>query len=120
MSLYYFRQPNGANVDITIYGESMSAYEEKDFLENPDLRGMLTANVLVYYDYDSSMWHTHRKFDKRFYFDNKGVYSYKNQKTPIFYWKVTNVEEEYKHWHKTPEGYSIPLNEPRLLKKNIF
>lgn len=99
--MYSFKQPDGANIDITIYWESMSGYGEKDFLENPSLKGILTANVHKYYDLGHARSLIDRNFDKRFYFDNKGVYTYKKQKTPIFFWKVTN-------------------NEPRLLKKNVF
>ena len=54
------------------------------------------------------------------YWDDKGFYTYAKQKVPFYYWKPQNIEEDYENWTKDKNGYHIPLNEPRKLKKNVF
>ena len=118
MGRYEMIQPNGAYVTIDLCGESSSAYTDEDFERDPTLRGLVQGNVYVHWPWGSL--HCPRETWKTFYWDNKGLYTYKKQKVPFYYWESQNIEEDYDNWTKDKKGYHIPLNEPRKLKKNIF
>ena len=108
-------QPNGSIVTIDV--EQIDGYTD-DELEKFGEKHRLYATIHVDYGYGS--FHSNRQFNKTLYSDKLGIYTYKKQKKPFYYWKPQNIEEDYKHWSKNNDGYSIPLNEPRKLKKNIF
>lgn len=112
------KQPSGAYVTIDTCGESASAYSKEDFEQDPTLRGLVQATIYVHWPWGS--YHCPREIEKTLYWDDKGLYTYKKQKVPFYYWESQNIEEDYDNWTKDPSGYHIPLNEPRKLKKNIF
>ena len=118
MARYEMVQPNGAYVTIDTYEESASAYTKEDFQKNPELRGLVQASIYIHFGYYS--YHCPREITKTLYWDDKGFYTYAKQKVPFYYWKPQNIEEDYKNWTKYKNGYHIPLNEPRKLKKNVF
>lgn len=123
MSRIEFKQPNGHRITMDIWGESMSCYSEEDYKKDPKLRGIFKADLFIEVDYWGDSFHrSYEHTDVTFWFDHKGIYKYRTQKEPFLYWKVQNVEEEYENWHKDDKTgyYSIPLNEPRLIKKNYF
>ena len=115
---YEMIQPNGAYITIDLCHESSSAYTEEDFKKDPTLRGWVQGSVYVHGPWGSNI--CPRETWRRFYWDNKGLYTYKAQKVPFYYWKPQNIEEDYENWTKDKKGYHIPLNEPRKLKKNVF
>lgn len=121
MSRYFFKQPDGACITMYIHVDTMSCYSDEDFVKNPNLKGHFQADLFIEIGGYNSLYHrTFEEHNKKFYFDDKGIYTYKKQKVPFYYWEPQNFEEDYENWTKTKDGYSIPLNEPRLLKKNIF
>ena len=109
------KQPNGSFVRIEVEQISGSLEDMRALGED---KIVLDAAIQVYWGYGSV--HTPYQLRKRLYADENGYYTYKKQKTPFFTRKPSDIEKEYEHWTKTPEGYSIPLNEPRLIKKNVF
>lgn len=122
MSRIKFKQPNNRLVTLDIYGESMSCYSDEDYEKDSTLRGIMKADIFVEVGSYGDVFHRSYSIDnKTLYFDNKGIYTYKSQKEPFIYWKVRDVEKEYENWTKSPKrGYQIPLNEPRLITKNVF
>ena len=122
MSRIKFKQPNNRLVTVDIYGESMSCYSDEEYEKDSTLRGIMKADIFVEVGSYGDVFHRSYSInDKTLYFDNKGIYTYKRQKDPFFYWKVRDVEKEYENWTKKPKGgYSVPLNEPRLITKNVF
>ena len=122
MSRIKFKQPNNRLVTVDIYGESMSCYSDEEYEKDSTLRGIMKADIFVEVGSYGDVFHRSYSIDnKTLYFDNKGIYTYKRQKEPFFYWKVRDVEKEYANWNKKPKGgYSVPLNEPRLITKNVF
>lgn len=118
MARYEMKQPNGAYVTIDTWEESASAYSKEDFEKDPTLRGLVQANIYIHWPWGS--YYSSYEKQKTLYWDNKGLYTYKKQKVPFYYWKPQNIEEDYENWTKDKSGYRIPLNEPRKLKKNVF
>ena len=111
------KQPNGSTVYIDDIPESGSCYSKED-MDN-GIKNTFLAKVFVTQGYNS--FHNPYGKIKRFWYDNIGLYTYKNQKKPIYYWKSQNIEEDYDNWSKDENGhYKIPLNEPRKIKKNYF
>ena len=117
-----FKQPNNRFVTIDLYAESMSCYSVEDYEKDSTLRGIMKSDIFVEVgSYGDAFHHSYSINDKTLYFDIKGIYTYKRQKEPFFYWKVRDVEKEYENWVKESKGgYSVPLNEPRLVTKNVF
>ena len=109
------KQPDGSLVRIEVEQISSSLEDMRAIGED---KIVLDATIYVYGGWGSV--HTPHTMRKRLYADEKGYYTYKKQKTPFFTRKPTDIEKEYEHWTKTPKGYSIPLNEPRLINKNVF
>ena len=118
MARYEMVQPYRAYITIDTWGESASAYSKEDFQKNPKLRGLVQATIYIHFEYGS--YHCARKIKKTLYWDDKGLYTYAKQKGQFYYWKPQNIEEDYEHWTKDKNGYHIPLNEPRKLKKDVF
>ena len=111
------KQPNGSTVYIDDIPESGSCYSKEE-MDN-GIKNTFLAKVFVTWGYNS--FHNPYSEIKRFWYDNIGLYTYKNQKKPIYYWKSQNIEEDYDKWSKDENGhYKIPLNEPRKIKKNYF
>ena len=79
---------------------------------------LVQASIYIHFGYYS--YRCPREITKTLYWDDKGFYTYAKQKVPFYYWKPQNIEEDYKNWTKDKNGYHIPLNEPRKLKKNVF
>lgn len=109
------KQPNGSIV--TIYIEQIDGYTD-DEIEKIGKKHRLYASIHVDYGYGNFC--NNRNFDRILYSDKLGLYTYTNQKTPFYYWKPQNIEEDYEHWSKNNDGYSLPINEPRKLKKDYF
>ena len=96
MSRIKFKQPNNRLVTVDIYGESMSCYSDEEYEKDSTLRGIMKADIFVEVGSYGDVFHRS-------------------------YWKVRDVEKEYENWNKKPKGgYSVPLNEPRLITKNVF
>ena len=109
------KQPNGSLVCICVEQISSSLEDMRSIGED---KIVLDAKIYVYWSYGSV--HVPYTVHKRLYADEIGYYTYKAQKKPFFTRKPVDIEQEYEHWTKTRAGYSIPLNEPRLIKKNVF
>ena len=118
MARYEMVQPNGVYITIDTCGESASAYTKEDFQKNPELRGLVQASIYIHFGYGS--YRCPREITKTLYWDDKGFYTYAKQKVPFYYWESQNIEEDYENWTKDKNGYHVPINEPRKLKKNIF
>lgn len=111
------RQPNGSTVYINFIQESGSCYSKEEM--DKGIRNTFLAKVFVSWGYNS--FHCPYETIKRFWYDNIGLYTYKKQKTPIYFWQPQNIEEDYDNWSKNEKGnYQILLNEPRKIKKNYF
>lgn len=108
-------QPNGSYVRIELANINFLA-DLQTFDANA--KESYYARIRVYWDFGS--YHSPYTITKTLYGDERGLYTYKKQKNPIYYWKPQNIEEDYEHWHKDKNGYVIPLNEPRKLKKRYF
>lgn len=115
MGMLRMVQPNGSYVDIELsninYLSDLRAFDV-------NAKESYYASIRVYWPYGSH--HCGRDMSKTMYGDERGLYTYKNQKEPIYFWKSQNIEEDYENWTKDKNGYHIPLNEPRKLKKNYF
>lgn len=110
------KQPNGSTVTIDI--EQIDGYSG-DELEKYGEKHRFYAEIAVDFGYGS--FHCPRHNTKTLYSDKLGYYTYKKQKIPFYYHKSQNIKEDYDNCIKNKDSsYSIPLNEPRKLKKNIF
>lgn len=109
------QQPNGAFITIDIM--QMDGFSEEDLKK---LNEKHRFHAEIYIDWGFNSHHVPREIKKTLYGDEKGLYTYKNQKIPFYFWKSQNIEEDYDNWIKTSKGYKIPLNQPRKLKKVIF
>lgn len=108
-------QPNGAIITLRL--QQIDGYTEEDLVRLNEKHRFLTA---IYIDYGYGSYRSSLQHTKTLYGDALGLYTYKKQKVPFYRWKVENIEEEYENWTKTPTGYSVPINEPRKIKKNYF
>ena len=108
-------QPNGSYVRIELTNINFLADLR---INDENAKESYEAKIYVYWPYGS--YHSPYHMSKRMYGDERGLYTYKKQKEPIYFWKPQNVEEDYEHWQKGKGGYYLPLNEPRKLKKNYF
>lgn len=110
------KQPNGSIVTIDI--EQLDGYSD-DELEKYGGKHRFYAEICV--DFGYGCFPPPKYYTKTLYSDKLGYYTYKKQKTPFYYHKPQNIEEDYDNCIKNTNGmYSIPLNEPRNLKKNVF